>query len=438
MAKRKIGGGPTGDQVVHLHVGKGDGAPHEIDDEEIQALDALEDGQLLRAVEEVRQVEGAKAEVYRMAPPERQGHCRLYPVALFSLERVSTDYGPGKYRVRFKGPGDKYIKGGGTFDIAEALNSTGAAAPANTTIQEFVALMKERDAREAAARDKQKGDWLEWAKILAPLALPKILDMLGGGRGTGLPDMIRAVKDLRELQGPQAPPQDLKTQFGEVVAILQGAKELVGDDGGKQATGSTWVDLIRDLAGSPAAGALVHALSGSGPPRSVSPSAVPLAPGGSSAPVALLRSVPTSAAAPVTAAGSMPPAPLAAGTDVKLFEQLQWLRGTLDQLLVQAGKGSNPRLYAEVVLDNLPPIITEAELLERLAREDWLAQLAQLDTAVGQHSQWFEKFRDYLVKALRRKARRESDAAELPAAGPGPGPGPNEPMVEGDEFEQPH
>jgi hypothetical protein len=442
MARSKKNSAASGDQVVHLHVGKGESSEREADEDEVEALDALEDGQLSRAIEEIRQVEGAKAEVYRVSPPDRQGHCRVYPVSMFSLERVGSDYGPGKYRVRFKGPGDKYIKGGGTFDIAESLQSANTAGGGATpnAIQDFIALMKERDARELADREKKTGQWIEWAKIIAPLALPKILDMIGGGagKGTSLPDMIRAVKDLRELQAPQ---QDLKSQFGEVVSILQGAKELVGDDGGKQATGSTWVDLIRDLAGSPAAGALVQALSGAMPRPSLplpSPTAATARLPHATAPP---RPVVTAESAPSTAPGSSPTQPPPA--DVGLLAQLQWLQGTLSQLLVQAQKQANPRLYAEVVLDNLPPEVPEAALFERLSKEDWLAQLAQIDGAVLQHAEWFGKFRDYLVRALRRKARREAESApETNGAMPSPPnahvpplPAVNQPMAEGDQFE---
>src|SRR5277367_4807399 len=161
MARSKKNSAAGGDQVVHLHVGKGENSDREADEDEVEALDALEDGQLSRAVEEIRQVEGAKAEVYRVSPPDRQGHCRAYPVSMFSLERIATDYGPGKYRVRFKGPGDKYIKGGGTFDIAESLQNpnTPGNGSAPNAIQDFIALMKERDARELADREKKTGQW---------------------------------------------------------------------------------------------------------------------------------------------------------------------------------------------------------------------------------------------------------------------------------------
>ena len=422
MAKARKQGAGSSDQVVHLHVGGGN-SDREVDAEELEALDAAEDGALSRAIDEIRNVEGARAEVHRVLPAEREGFCRSYPVSVFSHERIATDYGPGKYRVRFKGPGDKYIKGGGTFMIAEGLQS--AAPTTQSGIPEFLALMKERDAREQAEREKRKTEWLDWAKILAPLALPKLLDIMGGGsKALGPAEIVRMMKDLKDMQGPQA---DLKSQFESVVSVLQGARELVGDDGAKSTTGSTWPDLVKALIESPAMGALAGMLPGLTRPAPLplpSPSAVTLPRPSAAVPPRLAES---SASAPSTAPGSST-APESQGTDVRLLEQLAWLRGTLDQLVPQAIKGANARLYAEVVLDNLPAgLISEADLLERLSAEGWLDQLAQVDARVREHVEWFGKFRAYAVKVLERRKRQ----AELAAASPSP-PGPNEPMEEGD------
>jgi hypothetical protein len=110
-----------------------------------------------------------------------------------------------------------------------------------------------------------------------------------------------------------------------------------------------------------------------------------------------------------------------------MLAQLNWLRQTLAQLLHQAGKQANPRLYAEVVLDNLPPFVTEKDLLERLAADNWWSQLQQVDGRVTAHAEWFQKFRDRAVRLLRHKARA---AEAAPAEEP-------QPMAEGEggEFE---
>jgi hypothetical protein len=404
---------PTLNLVVNS--GSGTASDREADAEELESIDEMEDGQLFRAMDEVRQVEGAKAEVYRVAPADKVGHCRSYPVSVFSLEKVAGDYGAGKYRVKFKGPGDKYIKGGGTFDIAEAVG--GPAAAGSGAVTDVLALFKAERDRDEADRAKRKGEWLEWVKILAPLALPKIIEMIGGAKGMGPRDLIGMMKDLKEMQ---APPTDLNAQFGQVLTLIQGAKELVGDTGEK--TGSTWVDLLRDFISSPAAGALASAIPGMGGPRPPSPLSFPSAAAPALPPATAAQ--PGSAASSESAPGSAP-----ASSSPDMLQQLHWLRGTLTQLLAQAQKpDSNPRLYGEVVLDNLPAFIDPHALLERLKADDWLQQLAQVDARVGQHQEWFQRFRDYVVKAL---TRREAKAAEAAAAG-GELPGNNQQMEEGD------
>jgi hypothetical protein len=419
MARPKKAGGNSGDQVVHLHVGKGETSDREVDDDELEALDVLEDGALTRAIEEVRQVEGAKAEVYRVSPADKQGHCRAYPVSMFTLERVAADYGPGKYRVRFKGPADKYIKGGSTFDIAEGVSAAHGSPQSPTGIQELLSFFKAQEEKTAAEREKRTSGWLEWAKILAPLALPKLLELLGGGsKGTSLPDMIRAVKDLKELQ---APPQDLQSQFEQVVTILQGARELAGDGDAAKATGSTWVDLIRDAVQSPAAASFVQALTARSSPL---PSH------------AVEMQQPTPVIAPPVLAGNSGSASNTVPGS-SMIQQLQWLRATLSTLLTQAEKQANPRLYAEVVLDNLPRFVPENDLLERLSAENWFEALKQVDARVGAHEAWFQRFRDYCVRSIsrsQRKAGSENVEPGPPVSTNGP-PGVNQPMQEGDQFE---
>lgn len=412
--------------MVHLHTSSGNSnAPEHADDDEIAEIDAMEDGALSRAIEDVRQTEGATAEVHRQTPVERAGFCRRYPVSLFSNERIATDFGPGKYRVKFKGPGDKYIKGGGTFSIAESLNAAPAAA---TGVTEVLALFKAERERDESDRAKRKGEWIEWAKLLAPLALPKILEMIGGGsKAPSLRDMVATMKDMKDLQAPQ---QDLTAQFNQVLGILEGAKNLVGDEVGSK-VGSTWVDLLRDFLQSPAMGALASAIPGmgaaSGPgnfqnalPSQGSPAAPAIA--------APRGPVASSGSAPATVASCSPNA-TPQGPD--MLAQLNWLRGTLAQLLVQANKQANPRLYAEVVLDNLPPFIPAKDLLERLSGESWWIDLQRADGRIAGHAEWFLKFRNYAIRSLRRELEKAEPAAD-------PASRVNQPMAaegEGSEFE---
>lgn len=421
MAKRTRKTDANGAQTINLHVGTAAEGADEDDAEAFEALDKEEGGALSQAVEQLRAIGGTKADVFRVLPVDRAGFCRSYSASVFSAERIATDYGPGRYRVKFKGPDEKYLKGGTLpLEIAEGLNPPTASGTGGSGVQDLLALMKEERQREKEERERKKGEWLEWAKLLAPILGPKLLDVFGGAKGPSLPELIRAVKDMKDLQAPQA---DLNTQFQQVVGILQGAKDLVGDDGGK--TGSTWVDLLRDFLSSPAAGALASAIPGMLPP----PAAVP-SPSLSAA--ALPRpSVTAKPLAPVASSGSAPgTAPDSQSPD--MLAQLNWLRTTIGQLLVQAQRQSNPRLYAEVVLDNLPAFITPKDLLERLSAPDWWTQLQGIDARVAPFTEWFAKFRDYAVRSLARRERKAAEAASPPDTPEPHLPGPNEPMSEGE------
>ena len=432
MAKRAKTAGANGAQTINLHVGTGEHADDADDQEAFDALDKEEGGALSQAVEQLRAIGGTKADVFRVLPVDRAGFCRSYSASVFSAERIATDYGPGRYRVKFKGPDEKYLKGGTLpLDIAEGLTPFAPAALAGGGVQDLIAIFREERNLEKANDERKKAERLEWVKLLAPLLAPKLLEMFGGQKGPSLSEMARTLKDLKDLQGP---PTDLNSQFQQVVGILQGAKDLVGDDGGGK-TGSTWVDLLRDFLSSPAAGALASAIPGMmpqgpmlqpSPAPSTSAAALP-SPNANAGPPG---SVASSGSAPVTA-------PASQGPDV--FQQLTWLRQTLGAMLVQAQRGSQPRLYAEVVLDNLPPFIAPKDLLARLSAADWWTQLQGIDGRVAPHAEWFQKFRDNAVKMLARRERKAAEAAAPPPAQtPEPRlPGKNEPMqgVEGGDFE---
>jgi hypothetical protein len=413
--------------VVHLHTGNsGSGDSGHVDDDELAEIDAMEDGALSRAIEEVRNTEGASAEVHRIMPPERAGFCRRYAISIFSHERIAADFGAGKYRVKFKGPGDKYIKGGGTFSIAEGVNVAPAAATGMTDVLALFRSEREKDKEDRAKADER---WFKWATLLVPVIGPKLLELVGGGsKSPSLRDMVATMKDMKDLQ---APPQDLTKQFGDVMNILQGAKDLVGDDGGAK-TGSTWVDLLRDVLSGPAMGALASAIPGMATGLAAQ-NALP-SPASPAVPVTAAPPGPVgnSASAPASAASCSP----SGGPEV--LAQLNWLRGTLAQLLVQANKQSNPRLYAEVVLDNLPPFVPQQQLLERLSKDSWWSELQQVDRRVTVHAEWFLKFRNYAVKILRKRAQSAVDPSGDTQPNTKPqAPGFNEPMSgsEGGEYE---
>ena len=83
-----------------------------------------------------------------------------------------------------------------------------------------------------------------------------------------------------------------------------------------------------------------------------------------------------------------------------MMRKLQWLRAQINGLVHQAARRSDPILYANVLCDNLPDYITEAEIIERLQAPDALAQLSQLDQRVSRYAPWFDEFRTAALEIL--------------------------------------
>lgn len=90
-----------------------------------------------------------------------------------------------------------------------------------------------------------------------------------------------------------------------------------------------------------------------------------------------------------------------------MMQQLAWLRAQVASLSNQAakhaasgGRSGDPELYAEIVLDNLPPYIPAEMLFQRLSAPDALDQLATLDARVTQYRPWFDAFRQAVLDSF--------------------------------------
>lgn len=370
--KTAANGGNKLDITVH---GSGSADASGEEDDEFEAMDALEDGELSRAMAEMEKVTGVVAEVVKLTD-DKQLWCQNYPVAKFSNEAVASDFGPGTYRIRFKGPNKSYLKGGGTVNIAERLNATPAtAAPAPGGVQDLLALLK-------AEREKQSASWMEWAKLLTPILGPKLLELVLGNKGPSLTELMAVISGAREFH-KDTPAPSMTEQMEQFGRMLEIAKGISGD--GKDSTGATWVDLLRD--GINKVPEVIGQIRGG----------IPL--------TAPLLAAPAPVAAPVP---QLPPSPGPAGTPAPAptleepmnVQVLAWLKATVQQLLFQASRNRDPALYADVTLDNLPDGMLPATLLEHLGREDWWARLMLLDERVKPYVGWFTEYRQAVLEAL--------------------------------------
>lgn len=108
-----------------------------------------------------------------------------------------------------------------------------------------------------------------------------------------------------------------------------------------------------------------------------------------------------------------PPPPPAAPTQTEPAEEdenMMMLRYYIGQLIAKAAGGSDPGIYADLILDNAPDELIEQYILP----EDWQARLVKIEPAVAQHAAWFAKMRDLIFTAW-----TELDPADTTAASTG-------------------
>lgn len=340
--------------------------------------------------------DGARLQINRIEPKDFRGYCGELTPSEFSAETVRDRFGPGIYRVQGVAPDENgrlvYIKGGGRITIAptpgQRASVTAAAASNGTT--DISALMLQMEERRRSEDAQRTDRMLRYAAVLGPIIGPILAKMVGGNSMT---ELITAVSKLKELSGTSEGGDRLDT----FLKALEYARE--NETGGAKPAGSTWLDLARDVVGDlkPAAMAL---LSNKG---ATAATATPMGYVPSNA-RALPAATPDSAHTTATSADGPSSVPdSSSNASDPMLQYLPWLRGTLQQLVVQAARSKNPALYAEVVLDNLPSGLTMEALIGILQREDWWKLLCQFHEPVTPYQGWFTQFRDECLAYLNRE-----------------------------------
>lgn len=96
--------------------------------------------------------------------------------------------------------------------------------------------------------------------------------------------------------------------------------------------------------------------------------------------------------------------------------QTQVLKHYLDMLVKKAEKDSDPILYAEFILDNVPQSMVE----ENIMRDDLIEYASTIDPRVKDHQEWFIELRDHIITVLTSPdEEEETDSTDLtsPATG---------------------
>lgn len=338
---------------------------------ELARLDDAEDGAYFRAVEELQHTEGVHFVISRVKPADKSGYCGKLTAEDTTMERIKSMWGPGVYRVRAQGP-QGFVAGGGTITIAEdAIPSRGESSTLS-----ILELMDKRD-RENSEQKRERN--MEYARILAPVFAALIPRLLGGNDNTAalitalkpppppsMSDVVQTMASMQALNGNS----NKQSEMDIFMRALEFAKDI-------NRTETNWIDVVKEVA-SPLLGTMA-----AGAPR-------------------IQGAIPSGAVNPNLKIESH------GATDVNILQRLQFLRGTIDQLIVQASRGKDPELYAEVLLDNIPEDVPVGQLLGWLERTDWWQQMCKFHKGVEPFKSWFEKLRENVLRFL----KEETDSSE--------------------------
>lgn len=323
-----------------------------------------DDEDVFRVSDEIRSQANVKYMITRMHPAARAGYVGEMSPSEFTLENVRKRFGGGRYRVRCVGS-KGFVPGGGTVTIAETAESVPSSGEP-TNITELMTLM---DRREADRRAQNSERMMAYAQLIVPAMAP-IIAALVTPRPSGISefaaimpkpmstqDMVTFAASLKNLQGDSGE--------GKLETFLKVFETINDKIGGGGDVG--WKDILKELVVSarPALERLVDVKLSSPSPQPVA-GLLPL----SQAPASIPQE----------------------GENVGMLSMIQWLRATLDQLLVQAQRNKNPELYAEVALDNLPEGTSLEQLRTWLAREDWWDVLKSFNPQVESYRGWITEF----------------------------------------------
>ena len=178
--------------------------------------------------------------------------------------------------------------------------------------------------------------------------------------------MMALMMSMKNFVSPPA-----QESFGaeKMMDLLLKGMEIGRESGGGGETGL--MDIAKELIKSPLLGSLAQAATNPVPqlPRPVTVNKIPIAVNKSSVPL-----------------------PLPQGENM----HNPIIVHNLKKLIEKAEKDSDPVLYAEFILDNVPQSMVE----QYIAREDLIDYLSSIDSRVNNHKEWFTELRDHIIGVL--------------------------------------
>ena len=352
-----------------------------VDDvEELEDL-SPEEQDVLAALTDLEGSQDARWQVFREAPGngKPEGYLDTLSTPEIRMDEIKRRFGRGRYKVKGLRADGTYLKQL-RFNIAldpEVASAT--AQPSGTDIRDVLTIMQENE-RVRADRDEKRSDR---TRELMLTVIPGAMTMFGGivtaiitRQPPPQQNVLSDLATIKAIMGPPAPPH---SPIDDMVKLMDLGRKF-GAGGDKD---STWLDVVKEAIAT-AGPALLEKLQGAAPSTGQAPT-----------PAALPAPIPpTPGAAPIPSAGH----------DVKNpMLLMNWAREKLAYLTTKAAKNAEPDLYADWLVDEVPPGVDILEFAKYLAHPEWWTYLQQFSPPVAPYQGWFAQFRDYLIETLEEK-----------------------------------
>lgn len=325
--------------------------------------------EVLRALVELEGSDDIRWQIHRISQPNN-GYCGTLATVELTLDRITQDYGPGRYQVKGIKPSGEYFKSARISiaapfrsselpDIAELMKKSGDQSLMPLLLgmmqsnSQIVTAALTRPAQQTPAKE------IPWAAIIA-----------------SAPATLLAVKEFFKNNSENDATEKLLKQL----TVLD---KLKGDDG----KNSSWPDVVREALSS------VPAIIGR-------PAAPPPA-----APVhSTISQLAAPARIPDNATTQSVETPVAVEpTEEHMFQE--FLRRRLDTLIEAAAKNRNPELQAELLLEevgSLPEFFANLLINELTNNADWFEKLIQYDARIANYQGWMTELHSALVDLIQQ------------------------------------
>lgn len=330
-------------KTVTTTIDDGEELPPESPIELEELPSSVDEAALQRAVEELgADINTVRVVVYRVRPNRDPEECIDCPFDQFTKNALREQFGPGDYLLQLRVKGlirrKHLLHFAAPVDRPDQLPALSPVPDLGALLERVTLQMNNRFAEMQLASSREMLEFMR--SVVARDVTPRVDPLVMQNQL-----LDQAVK-LQELLGRRSGPDDLD-RFGKFLTL---ARDLGGGEGKGASGADVALELMR-----------------------------------MAKPVLELSKAAAAADARVASAPSVPESPPM---------QNLMIRQGLKLLVKNAAADNEPLAYAEVLVDNLPPLALAA-LLEP---DDWFAQLCQLDPAVEPYLDWFTELRDEVLR----------------------------------------